>query len=88
MGKKLMSEDAEYITLYLDKKEEKPTLEECQKFVGGYIEIVESLDRKKQIIVDEEGLLKSKPINKDASKEAGIPIVGDAMVLSGRARVN
>ena len=41
MGMKLMSEDADYITLYLDKKEEKPTLEECQKFVVKHLAEIE-----------------------------------------------
>ena len=86
MGKKLMSENAEHITLYLNKKDEKPTLEECQEFVGGYIEIVHY--GNKQIVVDEEGLLKGKPINVDATEEANRTIVGDAMVLSGEARLD
>ena len=86
MGKKLMSENAEHITLYLNKKDEKPTLEEWQEFVGGYIEIVHY--GNKQIVVDEEGLLKGKPINVDAPEEANRTIVGDAMVLSGEARLD
>jgi len=86
MGKKLMSENAEHITLYLNRKDEKPTLKECQEFVGGYIEIVRY--GNKQIVVDEEGLLKGKPINVDATEEANRTIVGDAMVLSGEARLD
>ena len=86
--KKVMSENAEHITLYLDDKDKTPTLEECQKFVGGYIQIVMSKDGQKQIVVDEEGLLKHKPINEDASEESGTMIVGDAMILSGSARLD
>tara|TARA_R100001463_G_scaffold85170_1_gene140069 strand:- start:412 stop:672 length:261 start_codon:yes stop_codon:yes gene_type:complete len=86
MGMLLSSENAEHLTLYLDKKDEKPTLEKCQEFVGGYIEIVHY--GNKQIVVDEEGLLKGKPINVDATEEANRTIVGDAMVLSGEARLD
>mgnify|MGYP003139922373 FL=1 len=87
MGMLLSSENAEHLTLYLDKKDEKPTLEKCQEFVGGYIEIIFTSDGR-QIVVDEEGLLKGKPINVDATEEANRTIVGDAMVLSGEARLD
>ena len=86
MGMLLSSENAEHLTLYLDRKDEKPTLEKCQEFVGGYIEIVRY--GNKQIVVDEEGLLKGKPINVDATEEANRTVVGDAMVLSGEARLD
>lgn len=46
---------------------EKLTLEVMQKLVGGYIEIVHSLDRKHIFICDEEGLLKNYPVNVTAS---------------------
>jgi|TARA_B100000073_G_scaffold319365_1_gene298218 hypothetical protein len=88
MGMLLSSENAEHLTLYLDKKDEKPTLEKCQEFVGGYIEIIPSKDGKKQIIVDEEGMLKGKPVNEDATEEFGMLLVGDIMVLSGEARLD
>ena len=88
MGMLLSSENAEHLTLYLDRKDEKPTLEKCQEFVGGYIEIIPSKDGKKQIVVDEEGRLKGKLINVDATEEANRTIVGDAMILSGEARLD
>lgn len=87
MGMLLSSENAEHLTLYLDKKDEKPTLEKCQEFVGGYIEIIFTSDGR-QIVVDEEGRLKGKPINVDATEEANRTIVGDAMILSGEARLD
>ena len=87
MGMLLSSENAEHLTLYLDKKDEKPTLEKCQEFVGGYIEVIFTSDGR-QIVVDEEGRLKGKPINVDASEEANRTIVGDAMILSGDARLD
>tara|TARA_R100001594_G_scaffold24789_1_gene48624 strand:- start:19184 stop:19459 length:276 start_codon:yes stop_codon:yes gene_type:complete len=78
-----------------------PTYEEMKKFVGGYIEVVESADAKHDIILDEEGKLKGKPINKEATElylgeedddtAAGWDfdvIVGDVMVLSGDARLS
>lgn len=87
MGMLLSSENAEHLTLYLDRKDEKPTLEKCQEFVGGYIEIIFTSDGR-QIVVDEEGRLKGKPVNVDATEEANRTIVGDAMILSGKARLD
>ena len=86
-------------TKYID--DVKPTLKEMQKFVGGYIEVVQSADTKYDIILDEEGKLKGKPINREATElyvgeeyddtSAGWDfdvIVGDVMMLSGDARLS
>ena len=86
-------------TKYIDDVE--PTLKEMQDFVGGYIEVVQSADTKSQIVLDEEGKLKVKPINKEATElylgeeqddtSAGWDfdvIVGDVIVLSGDARLS
>ena len=86
-------------TKYIDDVE--PTLEEMQKFVGGYIEVVTSADTNSQIVLDEEGKLKGKPLNKEATEvylgeeqddtSAGWDfdyIVGDVMILSGDARLS
>lgn len=43
------------------------TLEEMQNIVGGYIEVV-SLDDDVYMIVDEEGKLKGKYVNRQATK--------------------
>ena len=94
--------------IYEDLKEEKtmkkpttktitdkaPTLEEMQKFVGGHIEVVYAPNGD-QIVIDEEGRLKGKEINKEASKHClgdkwddEYPnIVGDAMILKGDGRM-
>ena len=48
---------------------EKPTLEEMQKFVGGYIEVV-YLNDEQVMIIDEEGKVKGKPINPEATIRA------------------
>ena len=68
-----------------------------KKFVGGFIEIVENKDGD-QFIIDEEGRLKGKPVNPDASELwLGLDwnpehdfrnLVGDVMVLQGEARVD
>ena len=78
-----------------------PTLKEMQDFVGGFIEVVQSADTKHDIVLDEEGKLKGKPLNKEATELyvgeekddtcAGWDfdyIVGDVMVLSGEARLS
>lgn len=54
-------------------------LEALQKAVGGYIETV-SIAEDCCLIVDEEGLLKGKPINPTASR-LGAPLVGDVLVV-------
>ena len=93
--KKVMSEDGSYITIYLNDKDGEPTLEAMQEVVGGYIEVVYA-ENGDQIIIDEEGRLKEKPINEDASEHwlgdrwdnDTANIVGDAIVLSGKARLS
>jgi hypothetical protein len=59
-------------------------LEELQKMVGGYIEIV-SAGKGKIMVIDDEGKLKGKPVNDAATMifmQAGYydTIVGDALV--------
>lgn len=53
-------------------------LEELQKAVGGYIEII-NLGNGMILVVDEEGLCKHKPINLKASFLAGHGVVGDVV---------
>lgn len=64
---------------------DKPTLKEMQTAVGGLIEIVRiPLGPEFIMIVDEEGLLKDKPINLIACSQYpnGVtPIVGDAIII-------
>lgn len=66
-------------------EEKKPTLKEAQALVGGYVALIDLPDSQ-QMMVDEEGLLKRKQVNKEATAIAGQVIVGDAVVLSGKAR--
>ena len=59
-------------------------LDELQKMVGGYIEIV-SAGKGKIMVLDDEGKLKGKPVNDAATMifmQAGYydTIVGDALV--------
>jgi uncharacterized protein (AIM24 family) len=64
----------------------KPSLEEAQKAVGGYVELVE-LSSGDQILVNEEGLLKNDPqVNIEASMLAGKYLFGDALLLQGDSR--
>ena len=64
--------------------EKRPSLEEAQKAVGGYVEILTV--REGQLLFDEEGLLKKLPHNPEASEIAGQPIVGNALLLKGSAK--
>jgi hypothetical protein len=67
--------------------EERPSLEQAQAIVGGYVEmIVPPHNPHIQILVNEEGLLMRLPVNMEASRLAGRMIVGKAVLLSGHAR--
>ena len=65
----------------------RPSLKEAQKIVGGYIELV-SVGNGVTLVVDEEGLMKQKPLNKAATdlynqRSPGGLIVGDVIALTG-----
>jgi hypothetical protein len=55
------------------------TLKEAQSAVGGWVECVRLSDEL-IMLVDEEGRLFSKLPNEEASRVAGRPIVGNALV--------
>lgn len=65
----------------------RPSLEEAQQIVGGYIELVK-VGGNRALVVDGEGKLKNKPTNKAITSEYGSSIygsfiVGDVIVLEG-----
>jgi Domain of unknown function (DUF3846) len=51
----------------VEEGEWKMTLEEMQKFVGGWIEMVPSVIARRSLIINEEGLLKDLPPNTEAT---------------------
>jgi hypothetical protein len=64
-----------------------PSLERAQELVGGLVEMVRSpTDPDIQVLVNEEGLLVGLPFNEEASKLCDTGIVGDAIILKGKAR--
>ena len=74
-------------TTYIDDRQ--PRLKELQDLVGGLIQVVYADDGKTQIVMDEEGKIKGKPINLEATgvwfpDQYILPdvIVGDAVVLT------
>jgi hypothetical protein len=89
-------------TIHITEKEKKMTLEQLQKMVGGYIQLIKlyTVDDKKvkaQMIVNEEGFMMGLVVNKTATrilKEEGNygqtaqPIVGTVMILHGDARIS
>ena len=99
MAVKLYSEESSQTTRTLHIKKDKLTLEQLQKMVGGYIQIldintVKGEDVKAQMIVNEEGQMFNLPHNESATKivaESYGPhaqnIVGDAIILYGRVRL-
>ena len=72
-----------------DKKDQ-PTLEEAQEFVGGWVETVR-LKNGDTLLIDEEGKLKGKEVNKTATSHFvasyGMTdvIAGDAMLIAKSA---
>jgi hypothetical protein len=66
-------------------REERPTLEEAQAFVGGLVEVVE-LAAQGHMLINEEGRLTGLYLNRHASELAGVPIAGPAWILYGPAR--
>ena len=69
------------VMILVDKQ---PTLEEAQAFVNGYVELL-VLSKDEQIVINEEGLLKELPINYWASLKSGRIIVGNVILLKGKA---
>lgn len=63
----------------------KPTLEEMQHIVGGYIEPVKVIHEGhiRTMVVNEEGNCMGLPANTVASNAAGRRVVGDVLVLQG-----
>ena len=62
----------------------RPSLEEAQEAGGGFIEMIPV--EHGQLLVNEEGLIMSLPLNPTASQIAGRPIVGNALLLKGDAQ--
>ncbi len=71
--------------VFLRVDKEPPSLHEAQEVVGGLVELVRLSDGD-QMLVNEEGLLHGLPHNKLASEVANRPIVGNALILRGRAK--
>lgn len=68
----------------------KPSLEECQKIVGGYVEIVHRTrfnpSFQGQMLVNEDGYPMGLPVNRKGTEIYGDPdfcIVGNILVLTG-----
>lgn len=55
------------------------SLEELQKYVGGYVELIRL--PQGDLYVDEDGTLKGLPVNIPASTIAGRMIVGDVLLV-------
>ncbi len=57
-----------YVDGRIEPVNKKWTLAQMQAFVGGYIERVACTVAHRALICDEEGLLKDKPVNVEATK--------------------
>ena len=66
----------------IQSKEDSPSLSEAQKFVGGWVEVVQVNDGI--LIIDEEGKLKNKDVN-DISSKMYSDKYGDEDIIVGDA---
>ena len=67
-------------TWEIKRKEDSPSLSDAQKFVGGWVEVVQVNDGV--LIIDEEGKLKNKDVN-DISSKMYADKYGDADIIVG-----
>ena len=70
-----------------EELDHRPSLKEAQRIVGGYVELVK-VGNGITLVVDEEGLMKHKPLNKTATdlyrqRLHDDLIVGDVIALTG-----
>ena len=77
-------------TRVISEKSESPSLEEAQEFVGGHLTMAPIYNPPKdekniQLLVDEDGISKKLPVNPNASLTAGYQILGNALILRGKA---
>lgn len=67
------------------------TLEEMKTLVGGWIEVVRTIDGR-FMVIDEEGKIKKKPLNIQATKlylhGRYDPIVGTALLFDTKAEMD
>lgn len=75
----ILKADGTVKALIPERDDKSFTLEQLQKVVGGFIEIVH-LNDKVIMVVNEEGLCNGLPLNFHASRVARQPIVGDVLV--------
>jgi len=74
-----------------EELDHKPSLEEAQKVVDGYIELIKAQDiwkNKVRLVVNEEGKIINLPTNKSVTMIYGPSvyggyIVGDVIILEG-----
>ena len=72
----------ETILKVIEDKKEKINLEKAQEIIGGYVEVVRLPKGQGKLLVDEEGLLKRLPLNREASILAKQLIVGNAIYFA------
>ena len=72
----------ETILKVIEDKKEKIDLEKAQEIIGGYVEVVRLPKGQGKLLVDEEGLLKRLPLNREASILAKQLIVGNAIYFA------
>ena len=79
-------EDKSEEIFFIKLKHYAPTLGCAQAYVRGHIEIL-YLPTGEQLVCNEEGLIHGYPMNVEASKYANQTLVGNVMILGGKARL-
>jgi len=65
----------------------KPSLEDVQKVIGGWVELVVIPNRPEiQMFANEDGRSLNMEVNLEASQVAGQTIVGPVVILKGDAK--
>jgi hypothetical protein len=78
-------------TRVLDRADQRPTLEQAQAFVGGYVEMLPHLGPTRhyehvQILGNEDGIPLRLPVNVIASIYCGYEVRGNVLILKGGAK--
>jgi hypothetical protein len=71
------------VILVLPKDGKKFSLQELQTAVGGYIQMVQPLDKRSQLYVNEEGLLENLPPNGHTRAITNMDYYGDNDMYPG-----
>ena len=71
--------------LVITDKNQQPSLNHAQEFLGGYVERME-MPNGDVLLMDEEGRLKNLPLNAEIFVTYGVGILGKVIIIKESAR--